>query len=322
MPTFTTTLATPATTGFSLSEARAWVRQFSRNASGSSRTYVAAEVDRAIQSVGQEFLRRVRCIFQKDTITLTADDAEADFSGILNFRAGRIRSVWVDDRPLSLVPYGEILESRLCHAVGGCITKIGFVTATLAEVYATPTEETTLNLLWRAPFTTWTPGVVLTATATASVSGGAVTAITVTGGGGEFATAPAVTFSGGGGTGAAATAVLNSESKQVESITVDDGGTGYTSAPTVTIAGGIADPTLNIPVDLMPKILTHGAPAELQHNDPEMGYAGESWKKFQEFIKSCAGGHLGVQVMNAVPSFNRLINGDFVEGGIDTRCGE
>jgi len=52
------------------------------------------------------------------------------------------------------------------------------------------------------------PGSGVTATGTATISGGAVTAITITNPGNGYTSAPAITFSGGGGTGAAATAVL------------------------------------------------------------------------------------------------------------------
>lgn len=72
------------------------------------------------------------------------------------------------------------------------------------------------------------------AKATATRTGGAVSAVTVTNPGYGYTTAPAVTFSGGGGADAAATATINNG--VVVAVTVTNGGTGYTSAPTVTIA--------------------------------------------------------------------------------------
>ena len=74
------------------------------------------------------------------------------------------------------------------------------------------------------------------ATATATVSGGAVTAFTVTDGGEGYKSAlpPTVTITGGGGSGATATATVDSVGL-VTGLTVTAGGTGYTSAPTVTI---------------------------------------------------------------------------------------
>jgi len=73
------------------------------------------------------------------------------------------------------------------------------------------------------------------ATATAVLTDGAVTSITVTAGGSGYTSAPTVTIGGGGGNGATATAVLTDG--VVTSITVGTGagGSGYTSAPTVTV---------------------------------------------------------------------------------------
>jgi len=53
-----------------------------------------------------------------------------------------------------------------------------------------------------------TVNVAGSATATATISGGVVTAITVTAAGSGYTAAPAVTFSGGGGSGATATATM------------------------------------------------------------------------------------------------------------------
>lgn len=72
------------------------------------------------------------------------------------------------------------------------------------------------------------------ATATATVTSGFVTSITVVSGGSGYVSPPAVTISGGGGSGAAATA--NISGGAVTSITVNNAGSGYTNAPTVLIA--------------------------------------------------------------------------------------
>ena len=79
-------------------------------------------------------------------------------------------------------------------------------------------------------------GDLYLATATATISGDAVNAVTVTDGGEHYKSAlpPTVTFSGGGGTGATATATVSSAGI-VTGITITSGGNGYTSAPTVTI---------------------------------------------------------------------------------------
>ena len=74
------------------------------------------------------------------------------------------------------------------------------------------------------------------ATATAAITGDAVSSFTITDGGEHYKSAlpPTVTITGGGGSGATGTAVV-SATGIVSSITVSAGGTGYTSAPSVTI---------------------------------------------------------------------------------------
>lgn len=80
-----------------------------------------------------------------------------------------------------------------------------------------------------------TPKVILsTATATATRTANAVSAVNVVSGGSGYTAVPAVTFSGGGGTGATAVAVVTGG--VVTSITVSAGGSGYTTDPTVAVA--------------------------------------------------------------------------------------
>lgn len=77
------------------------------------------------------------------------------------------------------------------------------------------------------------------ATATATLSGDAVDAVSVGVGGTGYTTVPTVSFTGGGGTGAAATATV--VAGIVTAITVTSPGTGYTSAPTVVITSATAN---------------------------------------------------------------------------------
>lgn len=78
---------------------------------------------------------------------------------------------------------------------------------------------------------------------TATVSSGAITAVSLTGavrevnlnsGGSGYTTAPTITFSGGGGSGAVASAKMNAISGSVLYVTVTNPGDNYTSDPTVT----------------------------------------------------------------------------------------
>lgn len=90
------------------------------------------------------------------------------------------------------------------------------------------------------------------ATATATISGGAVTGITINNGGSGYNSVPTINFYGGGsvvngGSKARATAVISNG--QLTGITINNGGSGYTTAPTITVSGGnkgVLFPNLNI----------------------------------------------------------------------------
>ena len=74
------------------------------------------------------------------------------------------------------------------------------------------------------------------ASATATLSGGSVSSITVDEGGNSYLGPISVTFEGGGGTGAMATASIVDGS--VTAINVTDGGTSYATVPTVVLSSG------------------------------------------------------------------------------------
>ena len=91
---------------------------------------------------------------------------------------------------------------------------------------------------------TTVPNVTITggggngATATAKLGSGLVTAITITEAGSGYTSAPTVTISGGGGNNATAVAGLLTFRKGTVGIAVTNGGSGYATAPNVTISGG------------------------------------------------------------------------------------
>lgn len=88
----------------------------------------------------------------------------------------------------------------------------------------------------------------ITATATATASGGAVTGFTITNGGTGYTSAPNVTITGVG-TGATATATV--ADGKVTSIKITNAGTGYLSAPTVKID---APPPVSATAGLMQRV--------------------------------------------------------------------
>ena len=75
-----------------------------------------------------------------------------------------------------------------------------------------------------------------TATATATLGGLSAASFTITSGTRTYSVAPTVAITGGGGSGAAATALLSNG--LVTSIEVTNAGTGYTTAPTIAFSGG------------------------------------------------------------------------------------
>jgi hypothetical protein len=80
------------------------------------------------------------------------------------------------------------------------------------------------------------PGAKATATASATRSGGALTAIAVTAQGFGYTSTPAVTVAAAPSGGTTATAVATIINGQVTAITITNAGAGYTSTPAVTVA--------------------------------------------------------------------------------------
>jgi hypothetical protein len=72
-----------------------------------------------------------------------------------------------------------------------------------------------------------------TATATATIVGGAVDTITLTYAGDNYTKTPNITLTGN----ARAHAVMSTDGTSISSIVIDDVGSGYTEAPTITIEG-------------------------------------------------------------------------------------
>lgn len=97
------------------------------------------------------------------------------------------------------------------------------------------------------------------ATATATVTDGVVTAITVTDGGAGYGSTPVVTLLGGGGTGAAAQAVIAGD--PVIAINVTSGSSGYTRESEVVIESPLNLPTL-LALQMIPLVTIHGMPGD------------------------------------------------------------
>jgi hypothetical protein len=296
--------------------ARQQVRYQARNAQ-SSIEYPDAQIDLSIKTVADDFIRLTKASKTVDTISLTL---AAD--GVLPalptyFRPERLISAYLTGtnvvsgfnsilpnpiyaeggrdgygppyKPdLDVISYEQLIQMKYASDASGQPAYLAFsdgvVESPVGAVYPKPSETYTLNLLWVQPFNTWTEGQAF---ATATVAGGAVTAVTVVGGGSIYTSAPTITFSGGGGTGAAATATVSSGA--VTAIGSITGGTGYTSAPTVSIDGVDASvQTLVLPDDYMRTLLSLGVAPFLQKNEPQHGYAAMDLQRYRDWVASVA----------------------------------
>lgn len=209
MPTinFGVTAAGSPEAGMTLTTARAWVRQFARNA-GSSAMYSNEMIDRALQSVGNRFCRVTRCLPRLDGLELTADAADVPISDLAGtFRPEHLIRAYLEgySGALELVDFNDLADLQADEASSAQPTKLAFSSPREARVYPTPDVDYTLQVRWWQPFTIWTAG---------------------------------------------------------------------TAAPD--------DVTLNIPEEILTEILPYGPTSILQHNEPEMKYAAQSWQKYLE----------------------------------------
>lgn len=160
--TFTTTTAA-ATSGpgsMTLTTARAWVVQFARNAAGAAEVYSAAQVDRAIQMVGNHFLRHTQILKTLSTVALAADSAEVSLAGLTGFRPDRLLRAYLvgEAEPLEIVDYEEVHRAAAESSATGTPLRLAFADWSTGRVSPTPDAIYSLQLLWLTPFTTWTPG--------------------------------------------------------------------------------------------------------------------------------------------------------------------
>lgn len=147
--------------------------------------------------------------------------------------------------------YGSLL--RITDSLG--LTRIDVpVTAVTSDFTGLWTGVASLNLVDQVKENVSV--AALSVQATAVVTGGFVTSVTVNSDRAYFTSTPTVGFVGGGGTGATATAVLTKNI--LTSITVTSPGTGYTTAPTVAFTGGQFD--VRTTASVMPlRLIVHRA---------------------------------------------------------------
>ncbi len=159
-----------------IADARAWVRDYARNASDST-GYTPARIDRAIQYIGTEFVKFARVTRQTDTVTLTASTAGFSTAAITNFRPERLigdPKAWITASStyraeVDVRSAEEVFQrqkrypSRTSDFQSTCpilcfLRNDAGTGAGLIEPAPDAAATYVLNLMWSPPFTTWTPG--------------------------------------------------------------------------------------------------------------------------------------------------------------------
>jgi hypothetical protein len=163
-----------------------------------------------------------------ETFTVDADDGTIDLSSLPWINQDRIlgirRLIAGSDVPTLVPGQPHLRKDRQRY---------------ILEPQITVQSGDTLYLDLAPPAKNW---IKVAAAATATISTGAIAAISVTRGGGNYTIPPAVTISGDG-TGATATATISGGN--VTAITVTNPGSGYTTA-TVTVEGAWGDSTVGL----------------------------------------------------------------------------
>ncbi len=146
------------------------MQQFART--GGEANYTLDQIDRAIQSAGDEMVRRTSCLIQLDTYTLAAGVA-AISTLPTDFRPGRMSEAYLEGG----APIVTITDSTgsgaaaIATVADGVVSSVGVIQG--GTGYTSPTV-------------TLSGGAGTGATATATVSGGIITAINVTAGGSGY----------------------------------------------------------------------------------------------------------------------------------------
>jgi hypothetical protein len=172
---------------------------------------------------------------------------------------------------------------------------IGFASDGSYSLWPNPDQVYTVNLRWSDWFTPWYQGVPLTSFTN---TGGVLSAVVVVDGSDNQGASMTGAFSDtGGGSGATATPTLTNGA--LASVAVGGGGgSGYTTATQLLLNGyNSADQGFNLPDDLLFEVMSLGAPAFLETNDPEKAFAAKAGKEFMEFVQRVKGqvGGLGTK---------------------------
>lgn len=121
--------------------------------------YSDTQVDIAIQTIADDFIRTTQC-----TRTISADIAIADgddtFSfTIENFRPEHCLRAWiVDQNRLDLIDYQALLDKQVDDPTTGVPQKLAFTSSGTAAIWPTAGDDYTMKMIYYVPFTIWTAG--------------------------------------------------------------------------------------------------------------------------------------------------------------------
>jgi hypothetical protein len=120
-----------------ITEARAWLRNFATDADSSR--YDTTILDQAIQFAGNEFCRRTRAIRKVSDVSLTAADSTPDISGAVAtfFRPERLIDAFIPGQitPLSVVDYFEQNVYASEDTTSGTPQTLAFIDLNLPDDY-------------------------------------------------------------------------------------------------------------------------------------------------------------------------------------------
>lgn len=319
-----------------ISQARKITRFSARNA-GDTGFYPTLELDFAIRRAADELIRRAHLLLRIDTVDTVAGTDVYTSELPTAFRTDRLDSAWLSganvvvdqsqlwngsypDTPADFTVGGpqyvwqrngtsrltrvsNITVSDFAISTGnsGQPYLIGFKLDTSYQIFPNPDKVYTANFRWSDFITTWVIGSALVSV---TISGGAVSAVSVVDSGDSLGNSITASFVGGGGTGA--TCACTVTNGKLVSVIVTAGGSGYTSAPDFQVNGySWVDQQLNLPGDLLNEVLSLGAPAFLQYNDPQHAYATEKGKLFDQYIERYVGAVGGTGIESASPRRRR-----------------
>ena len=301
-----------------VSEARAHVRQFARNALDST-LYSESDIDRAIMLVGTRFVRKTKCLPVLDSKTLIADSAVLDLSSIVGFRPELLLAMYLSTvgTPLKVVDYTELLTHSIEDASTGTPTEVAFerlnvstsvftvtianpavmTSATVDFPSLTPVEFTTTGTLPTGLVVDTVYWLYRTAASTYNLYD---TLVNATAAG---ATGRVITTVSQSGVHTAMVAPLSTADTQISVILWPTPGTALIAKirwlqPFTSWSPGSAGAVaiLNLPNDTMYELLSYGATAALQHNETQHLFAGEAWKKYLDYEAEMIGrGSLAVR---------------------------